>query len=188
MKKVIREMLSKRNLLNPDGTTDLYHATIRERAKKILSEGFLRKSAHMPGVYLSTSPKIAEEYGDGTTLLRIRVRAEDLRLDDSFLEIDRAQRDRDDFSIRTSGGKYAPISISPIKVKLPRLPKNMVRIAVKWNDKIYSVKPGQKGIANHEGLFLTYNIPFEDGAISGFISKKGEFVGRDRGMADREPA
>lgn len=175
---MIGEIISEKNLLNPDGTIDLYHATTKENAKKILSEGILRRPAHMPdkyGIYLSTSPKITEDYGDGTTLLRVRVPASDLRLDETFTEIDRAQSGRTDFVIPTSKGKYVPLSILLVEVELPQLPEGMDRIAVKWDDRIYSVKPGEGGIASHEGLTMANDIPYDE-VIAGFINKKGEFV------------
>jgi len=90
-----------------DGTIIVYHATTADKAQKILKEGVLRRPASAPdsyGVYFSTSPDVAENYGDGT-LVQLRVKVEDLHFDDVF------PNGRMDFSARTHGGVYRPVEI-----------------------------------------------------------------------------
>lgn len=96
--------------IDRDGTIVVYHATTAAKAKRILKEGVLRRPWNAPdsyGVYFSTSPKVTENYGDGT-LVKLRVRVEGLHLDDIF------PSGRMDFSARTYGGIYRPVQLGEV--------------------------------------------------------------------------
>lgn len=121
------EFLDIGGTFNPDGTVDLYHATTKEKATQILIEGFLRRPADAPdtyGVYLSSSPDVAYDYGDGT-LLKVRVRAEDLHLDDAF------PGRRLDFFVPTVRGIYRPVSIEAWE---PASYERSPRDRIAWQD------------------------------------------------------
>lgn len=93
--------------IDPDGTIIVYHATTAAKARKIIEEGVLRRPADAPdsyGVYFSTSPEVAENYGDGT-LVMLRVNVEDLKYDDWF------PSGRMDFHARTYRGVYVPAGL-----------------------------------------------------------------------------
>src|SRR5437667_4192151 len=96
--------------INPDGTVDLYHATTKEKAAQILRDGVLKRPADAPdsyGVYFSSSPEAANDYGDGT-LVKVKVNAADLHPDDSF------PGKRLDFTAATKNGVYKPVSVSAV--------------------------------------------------------------------------
>lgn len=98
---------------NRDGTVTLYHATTKDKAEQILKEGVLRRPADAPdyyGVYFSSSPSVAEDYGDGT-LIRVRVKASDLHPDDVF------PGRRMDFNVPTTGGLYKPAAIESYAIE-----------------------------------------------------------------------
>ena len=90
----------------PDGTAIVYHATTPEKAESILKEKVLRNppgTGGNYGVYVSSSPSVVNDYGDGTTVVKMRVRAADLHLDDT--------PGRADFPIHTTGGVYRPLEV-----------------------------------------------------------------------------
>jgi hypothetical protein len=93
--------------IDPDGTVLLYHATTREGAEQILREGLLRRPPDAPdsyGIYLSSSPTVAQDYGDGT-VIPVRVLAADIKPDDVF------PGRRIDFTARTLQGTYRPVAV-----------------------------------------------------------------------------
>ena len=93
--------------IREDGTVMLYHATTKENAAKIKSSGELLRPADAPdsyGVYFSSSKAAAKDYGDGT-IVPVRVKVEDLHLDDAF------PGRRLDFTARTKAGKYRPVKV-----------------------------------------------------------------------------
>jgi len=107
LRDLVEEIESVGSKVNPDGTMTLYHATTREKAKQILSERILRRPSDAPdyyGVYLSTSPTVAEDYGDGS-LIQVRIKLEDLHPDDIF------PGRRMDFRVETQRGIYKPESL-----------------------------------------------------------------------------
>lgn len=94
-----------------DGTIIVYHATTAAGAKQILRDGVLRRPKDAPdsyGVYFSTSPDVARDYGDGT-LVRLNVHVNELHLDDVFPD------GRMDFTARTYDGIYVPRSLEVIE-------------------------------------------------------------------------
>jgi len=104
----LEEFFEKGNMLNDNGTVDLYHATTKERAIQILKEGVMKTAKDAPdsyGVYFSTSKKVAESYGDGT-VIKARVKFNALQLDDAF-----PGSSRMDFKIETKGGVFKPEEI-----------------------------------------------------------------------------
>jgi hypothetical protein len=91
-----------------DGTVVLFHATTAAKARKIVKEGVLRRPPDAPdsyGVYFSTSPDVANEYGDGT-LVVLRAPVEDLNISDAF------PSGRMDFYAKTFRGVYRPIAMA----------------------------------------------------------------------------
>lgn len=103
----IDEFLETGHEILPDNTVALYHGTTMPKALRILAEGVLRRPKDAPdryGVYFSTSPQVAEEYGDGT-LVKVRVPVTDLNYEDYF------PSGRMDFRAETKRGIYRPIEI-----------------------------------------------------------------------------
>lgn len=93
--------------IEQDGTVIVYHATTADKAQSILKEGRLIRPANAPdnyGVYVSSSPRVADDYGDGT-VVALRVPARDMKPDDLF------PGRRLDFQIDTRGGEYRPIEV-----------------------------------------------------------------------------
>ncbi|MEM0142683.1 MAG: hypothetical protein QXL94_01815 [Candidatus Parvarchaeum sp.] len=101
------EFYSVGGKIDADGTVLLYHGTTKERAQNILREKVLRRPVNTPdsyGVYLSSSPTVGEDYGDGT-VVPVRVKVSDLRVDDIF------PGRRMDFMVPTKNGVYRPIAV-----------------------------------------------------------------------------
>jgi len=111
------ELESVGGKIDDDGTVLLYHATTKETAAKILKDGVLRRPSDAPdsyGVYFSSSPTVAEDYGDGT-IIPVRVRAVDISPDDVF------PGKRLDFSAQTRRGIYKPVAVGDAALR-PQLP------------------------------------------------------------------
>ena len=107
---ILDELYEKGHVVNPDGTVTLYHATTKERSEQLLKDGYFKAAKDAPdnyGVYFSTSPEVAESYGDGT-LVRVRVKLRDLNLDDAF-----PGKNRMDFQVNTRKGIYSAEKIEP---------------------------------------------------------------------------
>lgn len=105
---VLEEIFDNGHKLNRDGTITLYHATTKEKAEAIKKQGYFKTADKAPdtyGVYFSTSPEVAQSYGDGT-LIKVRVKVKDLKLDDAFPGTGRL-----DFQIHTIKGIYQPEEI-----------------------------------------------------------------------------
>lgn len=105
---VIEDILDRGHKINVDGTITLYHATTKDKAKQILKDGFFKTAEGVPdayGVYFSTSPEVAEEYGD-ETLVKARVNVCDVNPDDFFPATNRM-----DFQVETKGGIYKPVEV-----------------------------------------------------------------------------
>ncbi len=101
------ELESVGGKIDDDGTVLLYHATTKETAARIMKDGVLRRPSDAPdsyGVYFSSSPTVAEDYGDGT-IIPVRVRAADISPDDVF------PGKRLDFSVKTRQGIYKPVAV-----------------------------------------------------------------------------
>src|SRR3990167_5593564 len=82
----LEEFLEVGGQIDPQGFATVYHATTANIAKQILREQKLIRPSNTPdlyGVYVSSSPSIARDYGDGT-VLKLKVPSSDLILDDSF--------------------------------------------------------------------------------------------------------
>ena len=107
---VIDEIYDKGHTVNKDGTMTLYHATTKEKAPQIIKDKYLKRPPDAPdryGVYFSTSPDVAENYGDGT-LIKARIKVRDLNLEDVF------PSGRLDFQVNTRTGIYKPAKIEPL--------------------------------------------------------------------------
>lgn len=100
--------------LNPDGTITLYHATDELSAKRIQKDGELRGEGNE--VYLSTSPRVSESYGE--TVVRLTVDPKILQLDDEFPD------GRLDFRVE---GNLKPIRIDGV-TRFGELPRELHRI------------------------------------------------------------
>lgn len=101
------EFISVGGKFNPDGSVWVYHATTRDKAVQILKEGVLRRPPNTPdtyGVYVSSSPNVWHDYGDGT-VIPLKVKASDLQLDDMF------PGKRVDFLAQTKHGVFVPLAI-----------------------------------------------------------------------------
>ena len=102
------EFIQTGNKPNKDGSIIVYHATTKDKARLIQKDGYLKRPQDAPdsyGVYFSTSKEAAKNYGDGT-IIPIKVKPEDLEIDDVFPGTNRI-----DFKAKTKGGIYTPISI-----------------------------------------------------------------------------
>jgi len=110
---LVEELIRRGHTIAPDGTMTLYHATTKDKAQRILSEGVLKTADKAPdtyGVYLSTSPEVAESYGDGT-LIKIKVKIKDLHPDDVFPSTGRM-----DFRVNTVSGVYHPVEVAQFEL------------------------------------------------------------------------
>jgi hypothetical protein len=110
--------------IDRDGTVLLYHGTTADKAARMIAEGVLRSSEGASddyGVHASTSPEIGEQYGDGT-VVPIRFRAKDLRLEDQF------PNGRMDFAAPTRNLVYRPVAIGP-NAERPRFALDPNRVA-----------------------------------------------------------
>lgn len=119
----LEEFLEVGGEVDPEGFATVYHATTANYAKQILREQKLIRPPNTPdayGVYVSSSPSVARDHGDGT-VLKLKVDLHDLILDDSFLA------NRVDFLIETSGGFYTPHSIEPLRMR-PISPRRRTRV------------------------------------------------------------
>lgn len=107
----VNEFISVGGKINPDSLTVwLYHATTKEKAAQIVKDGVLRRPSNTSdtyGVYLSSSPSIWRDYGDGT-VVPVKVRIKDLTPDDVF------PGRRMDFNIPTRHGIYRPVVIGAL--------------------------------------------------------------------------
>ena len=82
----------------------VYHATTEDRARRIEDEGVLRSPPDAPdsyGVYVSSAPEVARDYGDGT-VVKMEVLLRDMHPDDVF------PGRRMDFYMVTRHGVYRP--------------------------------------------------------------------------------
>lgn len=105
------EFVEQGHHIDRDGTIVVYHATTAQKAAQILKDKILKSPLDAPdsyGVYFSTSPDVAENYGDGT-LVALRVRVEDLFYDDVF------PSGRIDFHAKTFGNRYHPVAVSAVE-------------------------------------------------------------------------
>ena len=142
---------------NADGTVTLYHATTKDKAEQIIKEGVLRRPSDAPdyyGVYFSSSPSVAEDYGDGT-LIRVRVKASDLHPDDVF------PGRRMDFNVPTTGGLYRPAGIESYAIEgyaKPAIPQGILdrgqELAVQLGNGVRCDGPYMKG-EKVVGFFMT---------------------------------
>ncbi len=100
---MLEEFLDRGGVINSDGSVTVYHGTTKEFGPLIVKSGILKNppgtSGSGYGVYVSTSPDIAEDYGDGI-VVKCQVPFRDLHLDDAF------PSGRMDFRIETRGGTY----------------------------------------------------------------------------------
>ncbi|MGE0367058.1 MAG: hypothetical protein AB7Q00_15120 [Phycisphaerales bacterium] len=103
-------------VIEPDGTTVVWHATTKDKAAKILQQGVLKRPSDAPdsyGVYFAggrDAKSVASDYGDGT-LIPVRVRVADIKPDDIF------PGRRLDFSAATKNGIYRPVAVGEAALK-----------------------------------------------------------------------
>lgn len=165
-----------------DGTITVYHATTKDKAGQIVKSGMLMRPGDAPdsyGVYVSSSPSVASDYGDGT-LVKLRVKLSDLNPDDIF------PGRRMDFLIKTREGKYTPTEIiqsmpnSPLKVPDRKSPQPIKSLrAVKPPDEQkekqapIDFKIGTKGSG--------YNTPLTAKEVIEFDKWKAKYAPNDSG-------